>query len=82
MDSCGQNKLSRLERGEMAKRKKGQRGQLVIEYVLLMLLAVAMASILQSRLLGGSPDDPQNAGLMSRAFFNLATAIARDSPGE
>ena len=62
-------------------RKKEQSGQLIIEYVLLMLVAVAMATVLQNTLLGGSPDDPENAGLINQAIFQITTAIARDTPG-
>lgn len=73
MSSEGQNKNLR---------KKGQRGQLVIEYILLLLLSVVVATQIQRQLIGGTADDVENAGIMSQFVFRTAIAIARDTPGE
>ncbi len=59
-----------------------QSGQLVLEYILLMILAVFMASIMKSELIGGSIDDLENAGVLTKLIHGLTGPIALDTPGE
>ena len=85
MSSEGQKNLSCVStqaQTQKEERKKKQRGQLLIEYLLLMLLAVALATQIQSRLVGGDADDPENAGILSQFVFRTADVIARDTPGD
>ena len=85
MSSEGQKNLSCAStHAQVSKkeREKKQRGQLLIEYILLMLLAVALATQIQSRLVGGDADDPNNAGILSQFVFRTANVIARDTPGD
>ena len=62
--------------------RKKQRGQLVLEYLLLMVFAVAVASLIKTQFIGGDPDDPENAGVMTKLIYNIALPIASDTPSE
>ncbi|MGH1468405.1 MAG: hypothetical protein ACRBBP_05940 [Bdellovibrionales bacterium] len=73
---------SKKEVEEILSRKKKQSGQMVLEYILLMLLAVSMASIMKSSLIGGDASDPSNAGVLTKLVYGLANTIAADTPGE
>jgi|GEM_PF-2826112 len=63
-------------------RRKKQSGQLVLEYILLMMFAVAVATLIKTQFIGGDPDDPQNSGVMTQLIYNIASPIARDTPSE
>lgn len=63
--------------------RKGQSGQLVLEYILLMLLAVSMASLMKSNLIGGAPGQAcDEAPVLTGLICSLTFAIAADTPGE
>ncbi len=65
------------------KRRQNQSGQLVLEYILLMLLAVSMAAIMKSQLIGGSAGQKcDEAPVLSGLVCSLTMAIAADTPGE
>lgn len=70
---------SNLEEGL---RKKKQRGQLVIEYLLLMMFSVAIATLIKTQFIGGDADDPESAGIMTQLVYNIARPIASDTPSE
>ncbi len=73
---------SKKEVEEVLSCKKKQRGQLVLEYILLMLLAVSMASLMKSRLIGGTADDLDSAGVLTKLVYGMTNTIAADTPGE
>nr|BFD60280.1 hypothetical protein CKG001_23870 [Bdellovibrio sp. CKG001] len=54
-----------------------KRGQIVVEYVLLLVLAVSLAAILVSRLVSRNADDP---GILVAKWHNILEVIAEDLP--
>jgi hypothetical protein len=62
--------------------KKKQSGQLVLEYLLLMMFAVALATLIKTQFIGGESDDPDNAGIMTQMVYRIVQPIASDTPSE
>lgn len=77
MSPEGQSNLDKQET-----RKKKQSGQLVLEYILLMMFSVAIATLIKTQFIGGDADDPENAGIMTRLVYQIAIPIASDTPSE
>jgi hypothetical protein len=57
-----------------------QSGQLVLEYVLLLLVAVSIGSLLVSQLISRDPDNLSPASL-PRAWHQMLEFISKDDPG-
>ena len=64
----------------ISKTKKGQKGQLVLEFILLLIISVGLATLIRSRFIGGRPNDCEtgNAPILSQTFCNFVTVIGRD----
>ncbi|MBX9768324.1 MAG: hypothetical protein K2X47_13705 [Bdellovibrionales bacterium] len=62
-------------------RLNSQRGQILVEYVLVLTVSVGIAVLLINTLIkkAGGPED---SGLLIRAWSGLAKTIAEDSAGE
>ena len=62
------------------KNRKGQKGQLVLEYILLMITSVGIALLIQSQLTGGTQAQCANrtAPALSQIMCNITAAIATD----
>jgi len=62
--------------------KKRQSGQLVLEYILLMILAVGLSTLIKNQFIGGNADDPESAGIMTKFVYKITLPIAADTPSE
>lgn len=62
---------------QKAKSKTDEKGQLIIEYVLLLTMVTVLAGILISGMIGQS-DDPASQGLIVRKWSQVVQAIASD----
>ncbi|MFP5520277.1 MAG: hypothetical protein ACLGGX_10255 [Bdellovibrionia bacterium] len=60
-----------------SKRLANDRGQVIIEYVLLMIIAVGLAVALTRQLVSRNQDDP---GVLTGAWHNILTTIGDDIP--
>ncbi|WII72315.1 hypothetical protein QJS83_00345 [Bdellovibrio sp. 22V] len=58
-------------------KRKGQSGQIVVEYVLLLVIAVSVAALLVSQLVSRSEDDP---GVLTAKWQSILTTIGEDVP--
>lgn len=58
---------------------KNQKGQILVEYLLLMVIAVACATILVKNLIGRGPDD-QNTGVFIKQWDKIIHIIGNDLP--
>ncbi|MEC9284039.1 MAG: hypothetical protein VX642_15095 [Bdellovibrionota bacterium] len=56
-----------------------QRGQLAVEYVLMVVAAVTVATLIVSALVSRSTDEP---GLVIQAWQNIVNAISNDNAAE
>lgn len=56
--------------------RKQQSGQIIVEYLLVMVVAIAIATILTSRMIGRS----DNPGFVLSAWSSLLQVIAEDNP--
>ncbi len=61
------------------KAKKKQSGQLVFEYILLLLVALSMATIMRNTLTATS-NDPSDSGLIIRMWRGVVQVIGNDRP--
>jgi len=57
---------------------KSQKGQIVVEYVLLLSIAVSIALVVISLLIKRDKDDPENSGALIRKWQQMQEAIATD----
>lgn len=62
---------------QKAKSKTDEKGQLIIEYVLLLTMVTVLAGTLISGMIGQS-DDPASQGLIVRKWSQVVQAIASD----
>lgn len=58
-----------------AKRMRRDAGQVVLEYILLLVISVGAATYMTKRLVGRSPDSP---GVITSAWSNINAAIGAD----
>lgn len=56
-----------------------ERGQVLIEYILLLLIGIMIANILVKQLTGFS-DDPENRGVVIQRWMKLWDSIGSDTP--
>lgn len=56
-----------------------ERGQVLIEYILLLLIGIMVANILLKQLTGFS-DDPENRGVVIQRWMKLWDSIGSDTP--
>lgn len=61
------------------KRKKSQSGQILIEYILLLLMTVSIAMILTKGLVGRR-DSAESSGVLIKSWHKVITAIGNDLP--
>ena len=62
--------------------QKKQRGQLVFEYILLMMVAVAVSVMIKNIFIGGEAGQPDSAGIMTKFVYRLTAPIASDTPSD
>jgi hypothetical protein len=55
-----------------------QKGQIVVEYVLLLSIAVSIAMIIVSQMIKRDADDPENSGALIRKWQQMQEAIGKD----
>jgi hypothetical protein len=58
--------------------QKRNQGQIVVEYVLLLVVTVSIAVLLTKGLIGRNPDDLESNGVMIQKWEQLRNAIAQD----
>ena len=61
------------------KLKKNQSGQILIEYILLLLITVSIAMILTKGLIGRR-DSAESSGVLIKSWHKIITAIGNDLP--
>jgi uncharacterized protein (UPF0333 family) len=59
-------------------RDSSQKGQIVVEYVLLLSIAVSIALVVISLLIKRDKDNPENSGALIRKWQQMQEAIATD----
>lgn len=59
-------------------RRSSEKGQIVVEYVLLLSIAVTIALIIVSQLINRDPDEPENSGALIRKWQQMQDTIAKD----
>ena len=57
---------------------RGERGQVIVEYVLLLSIAVTIAMIIVSQLVKRDSDDPENSGALIQKWREIQETIAKD----
>lgn len=57
---------------------RNRRGQVIVEYLLIMVLVVAIAAMLTKKLVGRGDDD--NQGVIVRSWSRMIKAIGNDLP--
>ncbi len=57
-----------------------QKGQIVVEYVLLMTVALSLALLIISALTKRDYDQPENSGAIMRKWFDMQKVIGADKP--
>lgn len=57
-----------------------KKGQIVVEYVLLLSVAVAIALIITTQLVKRDYDDPENSGVLVKKWRQMQEGIAKDVP--
>jgi hypothetical protein len=58
---------------------RNQSGQILVEYILLLLIAVSCAMILTTQLVGRRTD-ADNSGILIKSWHKIITAIGNDLP--
>ncbi len=58
---------------------RNERGQIVVEYVLLLSVAVTIAMIIVSQLVRRDADDPENSGALIKKWREIQETIAKDT---
>jgi hypothetical protein len=61
------------------KQRKNQSGQILIEYILLLLMTVSVAMILTKGLVGRR-DSAESSGVLIKSWHKIITAIGNDLP--
>lgn len=60
------------------KPSRKQSGQVVVEYVLLLTIAVSLAIVVVSQLIKTDPDDIENSGALIQKWHQMQEAIGKD----
>lgn len=71
-----------MRRGENSSQKislRGQRGQIVVEYVLLLVIGVAVATLITSQMVSRNPNSP---GFLIKKWADILKAIGDDTPDD
>jgi hypothetical protein len=77
--------LTRLSGFESSNKKRkclslnSQRGQILIEYILLLLIGITIALILSKKLTGYS-DEPDDRGVVIKRWIRIWDSIGKDTP--
>jgi hypothetical protein len=58
--------------------RSGERGQIVVEYVLLLAISLTIAMIVVSQLVKRDTDDPTNSGSLIIKWRQIQNSIAND----
>jgi hypothetical protein len=59
------------------KNTKNNKGQIFVEYILLLLVAISTAALI-NRALTKDSDDPNDAGVLRKQWYRILTVIAND----
>ena len=57
----------------------GSKGQIVVEYVLLLVIGVSIAILITTTMVSRNPDSP---GFLVRKWFQIITLIGEDTPDD
>ncbi len=68
-----------ISKNSKEKSLNNDRGQVLIEYILLLLIGITIAHLLASKLTGFS-DDPEEQGVIIKRWMNIWSAIGKDTP--
>ncbi len=60
-------------------RRQNEKGQVAVEYVLLIVVVVAVATVIVKTLVSRAPDDP---GFITAKWHAMLSAIGADYPGD
>jgi hypothetical protein len=60
-------------------KRLNKKGQIVVEYVLLLSIGVSLAMILVSQLVKRDPAEPENSGAVIRKWQQMQEAVGRDT---
>lgn len=55
-------------------------GQIIVEYVLLLVVAVSIALVIVTRLVKRDSEDPENSGALIKKWQNIQQGVAEDVP--
>ena len=67
--------MSRQAEARKARGWRNQRGQIVVEYILLLVIMVGVATLLTKKLINRSPDNP---GVITGTWARMNSAIGND----
>ncbi len=67
-----------MSRKSILRKRSSERGQIVVEYVLLLSIAVTIAVIIISQLIKRDKDDPENSGALIRKWQQMQETVAKD----
>ena len=57
---------------------KSQAGQIIVEYVLLLTIAITVGMIIVSQLISRNQDDPSSSGIVIQQWIRMQDAIGKD----
>jgi hypothetical protein len=78
-DSDSNSKMSSFEASSKAGRRQSESGQIIVEYVLLLVIAIGLATILTRALVSRTQGDE---GIVIRAWEEMLNQIAADHPDD
>lgn len=58
--------------------RRNEKGQIVVEYVLLLSIAVTIAMLVVSQLVKRDSDDPENSGALIKKWREIQETVAKD----
>lgn len=60
--------------------RRADAGQIIVEYVLLLVVAVSIALVIVTRLVKRDSEDPENSGALIKKWQNIQQGVAEDVP--
>ncbi len=75
----GPSTSGQVKTGEAGQVKAAEGGQVIVEYVLLLVVAVAMATIIVTQVVQRNPDSP---GFLIKKWGEIQKTIGDDDPGK
>lgn len=73
-------RLYKSMRSNFKMQTSSQKGQVVVEYILLLSIAVSIAIILVTMLIKRDPTDAENSGALIRKWHQIQQTIGKDVP--